>query len=378
MLNACGRSNSGARLSAAAVRKGGVLAALTVSALLASCETPPPPPEPAPPPAPVVVAPLGPVALNQDVAAQAAVYVAFMRDVSTLRAGFPDAESIQAAMRRGSAYHPAQISQGMIAYASILALQSPEFVAGVRSYGADPAQRQRVINDILTDPGYAAAFPGADAAAGLIVAALGRDAAALTSIADAVEGDAYTIQERRDPRRRWAVTPIANREVRLQTAKTLSTQAMAARPEEAAQLYAAAHAGQGLGVAGGRAGPPYTPVVARALTIAALAALGAAGEDQRENTAILTNDAGNQFCFDISKLNLFQCLAASRPSYEDMFCLGRHVVRDLAGCAANAAGMSAAPTATAAVTPSPQITPAPALAPASATAALNSTPPTGR
>ena len=363
---------------AAVARRVATLTALAVAVLVASCETPPEPEPPAPPP-PVVVAPPPPVTLNQDVAAQAAVYVAFMREISTIRAGFPDAESIQSALRRGSAYHAGQVSQGMVAYASILALQSPEFVAGVRAYAADPAQRQQIIHAVLTDPTYAAAFPGADAAAGLIVAALGRDAAALTAVADAVEGDAYTIQERRDPRRRWAVTPVADREARLQSAKTLSAQAMAAQPQEAAQLHAAAHGGQGLGVAGGRAAPPYTPVVARALTIAALAALGAAGEDQRENTAILTNDAGNQFCFDISKLNLFQCLAASRPSYEDMFCLGRHVVRDLATCASTAIGGQPVQTAAA---PAPQISPASLApttqAPVSATAALNRGSPTGR
>ena len=38
----------------------------------------------------------------------------------------------------------------------------------------------------------------------------------------------------------------------------------------------------------------------------------------------------------MSKLMLFQCLAASRPSYEDMFCLGRHITRDLATCTTQA------------------------------------------
>lgn len=312
------------------------VAAVAATAVLAGCETPPEP-TPAPPPPVVVAAPPPPVTLNQGVAEQAAVYLTFMRGAATLTADFPDAESIQATMRRGAAYRPAQLSQGMIAYSAIIALQSPEFVAGVRSYAADPAQRRQMIDTILSDPGYAAALPGADAAAGLISAALMRDSATLTAIADAIENDAYKIQERRDPRRRWATTPIANRDQRLEAAKSLSAQAMEIPHEQAAQLYAAAHAGFGLGVSGDRAAPPYTPVIARALTIAALAALGAAGEDQRATTQVFTDDPVNQFCFDLSKLNLFQCLAASRPSYEDIFCVGRHVVRDLATCAKTAA-----------------------------------------
>jgi hypothetical protein len=36
----------------------------------------------------------------------------------------------------------------------------------------------------------------------------------------------------------------------------------------------------------------------------------------------------------MSKLNLFQCLAAARPNYEDMFCVGQHIVSDIAQCTA--------------------------------------------
>ena len=305
-------------------------AAMAVMALLASCAEPAPPPV-APPPPVVNVAP--PVTLNESVAQAASVYVSFIRDVGTIRGGFPDAESIQAALRKGAAYQPAQLSRGMIAYASILALQSPEFVSGVRTFAVDPTQRQQVINSIVNDPAYAATLPGADAAAGLIQATLGRDIADLTAIADSVEGDAYTIQERTDPRRAWAIAPIANREVRLESTKSISAVQMLPSAEESARLFAAANTGSGLSLTANRAGPPYTPAIANALAIAALAALGAAGDDAKANTDILAIDAGNEFCLSMSKLNLFQCLAASRPSYEDMFCVGRHVVRDLATCA---------------------------------------------
>ena len=314
------------------LRRGLSIAALAAAALLISCATPEPEPPPAPPPPPP--APPPPVTLNEGVAQAASIYVTFIRDVGTIRAGFPDAESIQAAMRKGAAYDPNQLSRGMIAYASILALQSPEFVSGVRTFAVDPEQRRQVVNSIIADPAYAATLPGADVAAGLIVATLGRDIADLTVIADAVEGDAYTIQERNDPRRRWAVTHITNREIRLQSAKTLSAIQMLPSAEESARLFAAANTGSGLTLDASRQGPPYTPAIVNALAIAALAALGAAGEDARANTEALAIESNSEFCLNMSKLNLFQCLAASRPSYEDMFCVGRHIVRDLATCAA--------------------------------------------
>ncbi len=309
-------------------RRGLSLAAIAAMSVLAACATPEPEPEPAPPPPPPAVS------LNEGVAQAASIYVAFMRDVGTIQAGFESAEAIQAAISKGASYEPAQLSRGMIAYGSILALQSPEFVQGVRTYAVDPAIRQEMVARIIADPATAATLPGADAAAGLIVEAIGRDSAAMLAIANAVEEDAYTIQARSDPRRRWATVNIADREGRLQNAKALSAVQMLPSAEESARLFTAANSGSGLEVTPAHAGPPYTPAVVRSLALAALAALGAGGEDARANTEALTVEQNSEFCLNMSKLMLFQCLAASRPSYEDMFCIGRHVARDLATCTA--------------------------------------------
>ncbi|MFY7853921.1 MAG: hypothetical protein ACOVQ6_19335, partial [Brevundimonas sp.] len=81
----------------------GLIIAAAVAAVMSACSKPEPvviveaPPPPPPPP----------LALNQGVADAASIYVAFIRDVSSIPAGgFQDAESIQAAMRRGAAYDP--------------------------------------------------------------------------------------------------------------------------------------------------------------------------------------------------------------------------------------------------------------------------------
>jgi hypothetical protein len=345
------------------MRRGLSLAAVAVAAVLAGCATDEPPPAPPPPPPPPPA-----LTLNEGVAQAASIYVSFMRDVGTIPAGgFQDAESIQSAIRKGAAYEPAQLSRGMIAYGSILALQSPEFVQGVRTYAVDPAIRQEMVARLIADPATAATLPGADVAAGLIVETLGRDVVAMRVIADGVEGDAYTIQERRDPRRRWAVTHIPNREVRLESAKTLSAAAMLPSAEESSRLFAAANSGSGLSLTASRSGPPYTPAVVRSLALAALAALGAGGEDARANTEAMTVDQNSEFCLNMSKLMLFQCLAASRPSYEDMFCVGRHIARDLSTCTAQ--NITPAP----AELPTTSVADAPVQSPVAAEAAAAST-----
>jgi hypothetical protein len=279
-----------------------------------------------------------PVSLNQSVAEAASIYVAFTRDMAALEGGFQSPDEIQAAIRRGTAYEPAQLSRGLVAYASIVALQSPEFVQGVRQYATDRATREQLAANIAADPRWASHLPGADAAAGLIMTTLRGDIDSLARAANSIENDAYAIQARYDARRSWGVAHVVDREGRLADAKARSTQAMLPSAEDSARLLAAAHSGDGLGLAGDRRRePPYPPVVERALAIAALAALGEAGEAARPRTDALQNDPVSQTCLTESKLNLFQCLAASRPSYEDMFCLGRHIVRDLGTCTRGAA-----------------------------------------
>ncbi|MDI6625022.1 MAG: hypothetical protein QME55_09860 [Brevundimonas sp.] len=279
-----------------------------------------------------------PIALNQGVAEAAAVYRAFSRDMAALEGGFTNPDQIQAALRRGAAYDPGQISRGLVAYASILALQSPEFVAGVRSLAGDRTTRERLVADIVADPDLASTLPGADAAAGLVMTTLSADIDALSRAANSIENDAYAIQARYDPRRSWGVAEVPNREGRLEAAKVSSAQSMLPPAAEASRLFAAAHSGgDALPISGAPRKPPYPPAVVNALALAALAALGYAGENARANTDALQFDRVSQGCLSMSKLNLFQCLAASRPNYEDMFCIGRHIVRDLATCSRGAA-----------------------------------------
>ncbi|MBU1345648.1 MAG: hypothetical protein KKA16_01715 [Alphaproteobacteria bacterium] len=280
-----------------------------------------------------------PIDLNDSVAQAASIYLTYTRDVATIQSGFSSPAEVQAALRRGAASDPDQISRGLVAYASILALQSPEFVAGVRQAGATPAERRQVISRVVSDPTYASTLPGAQAAASLIMAVMEQDIEAVARASDAVESDAYAVQSRADPRRGWAIAPLDNRQERLQSIKDLTTQRVLPDAAETARLSAAANQGEGLATPAMvrvRSGP-YPTSVSNALAMAALAALGAAGDNARANTDALQYDRQSQDCLASSKLNLFQCLAASRPSYEEIFCVGRHAMRDLASCARGAA-----------------------------------------
>ena len=305
----------------ALIRNGALGAAFAGLLFLASCKTAeaPPPPPPPPPPA---------MALSGTVVQSAAAYRSYVREASAISATFPDAESIQASLRRGAAFEPRAFARGAVAYSAILALQDPAFVEGVKTYAADPTSRQTVVNRLFADPAYAATLPGAASAAGLIIANLNADAAAIHRAGTAVKQSAYDIQ-----RERWTREYVANREGRLATAKQLGSSPMMGSTADAAALQQAAYAGSGLSMsAPASAAPPYTETVARGLAIAALAILGAAGEDNATSIDSLLNENVGSYCLNLSKLNLYQCLAVSKPHFEDVFCLGQHILMDAGQC----------------------------------------------
>src|SRR5687768_1066563 len=100
-------------------------AAAALCALLAACEPPPPPP-------PVVVAPPPPppITLASEITELAAAYEGYMQRAGAVSPYFTTPEQVQEGVRLGAAYEPAQLRAGAVAYAAVIALQDPAFVAG--------------------------------------------------------------------------------------------------------------------------------------------------------------------------------------------------------------------------------------------------------
>ena len=77
---------------------------------------------------------------------------------------------------------------------------------------------------------------------------------------------------------------------------------------------------------------PYTPLVARSLAVAAMAAIGEGGDEYSPQLTALLADTAEAQCLHLAKLNLYQCLSVAKPHYEDVFCLGQHAVGDTGQC----------------------------------------------
>jgi hypothetical protein len=317
--------------------------AVVAATLLASCETPPPPP-------PVVLAPPAPppITLSSSIVEKASAFRGYMQRAAAIGSTFENGDQIQASLKVGVGYEPKQFLSGATAYAAVLALQDPTYVASVRAFAADPTQRQQVINQLIADPAYAVGFKGSDTAAGRIIDTLGADGLKLYTAGKAVKQSAYDVQ-----RAKWSLLPVLDRDGRLAYAKTMSATPALADSADVAALRQASLSGvtapapapipvvdaAAAPVAGPRAAaPPYKPLVIRGMAVAALAALGYAGDDKLALIDAVMAEPASAMCLNMAKLNTYQCLAVSKPHYEDVFCLGQHIMIDTGMCVIKASG----------------------------------------
>ncbi len=358
------------------------LIALSFAIALAGCATDAPPPPPPPPPP----APAGPpVALASEISDVAAVYKDYIEKVSAMKGQYADGAAVQTQLASAESFEPNQLAHGAVAYAAIVAMQEPAFRSILRTYAANDATRADIKAKLIADPAYAAVIPGADAAARRVILALSSDGQSVYKAGSGVKQAAYDIQHDK-----WSKEFISDPAGRLALAKSNSVTLASVQSDDSARLLAQALSGEGLvtsadtGQSTGQStvqvglpvqatqqtpinggnpaliadagtapmpaaasatsasasvfdrpdlfNQPYTQAVNRALTIAALALLGEGGETNLPTLTSLLDDGDGQRCLQMSKLNLYQCLAVAKPHYEDVFCVGQHVLMDTGQC----------------------------------------------
>jgi hypothetical protein len=304
-------------------------AAVALVTVVAGCETPPPPPPP------VVAAPAvpPPITLSNTLVERASAFRGYMARAGAISPNFQSGDDIQTSLKVGVAYEPKQLLNGVVAYAAVIALQDPAFVSSVRGFGVDPVQRQQMIAQLVADPAYAVGFKGSDTAAGLIIDTLGAEGLKVFTAGKAVKQAAYDVQH--SP---WSKATVNDRDGRLAYAKTQSAIPAQGEMNDVSVLQQASVGAQPLTLTPRSAPGPYQPVVIRGMAVAALAALGAAGDENLATIDAIMVEPTSAMCLNMAKLNLYQCLAVAKPHYEDVFCLGQHIMIDTGACVIKASG----------------------------------------
>ena len=296
--------------------------AAAAAAVLAGCAAEPPP-----------EAPKVPAGLNvsQRLIDMASGYRAYVTRARAMSPAFVDGTAVATSLSAGAAYDPPQFIRGAIAYGAIVALQDRTFTAGVRAQAANPAQRQELAYAILRDPYSVTSLPGAASAASAVSAALTADGQAIYDQGGRIKQAAYDIQAQA-----WSSTEVPDRPMRLQRIK--APPPLAGDFAEGERLRTAIATPSPATSVMVPAPTAYPSIAVRALGVAAIAALGYSGDTQPDLMTPLMVDAVGGNCLNLAKLDLYQCLAVSKPHYEDVFCLGRHAMMDTGLCLMKSTG----------------------------------------
>lgn len=286
-------------------------------------------PPPPPPPAPAAAA-----GLPYPMLADAAAYQAWLGKVSSTSPDFKSGVEVAQSLKAGAAYEPKALVRGAIAYAAVAALADQTFVSQLRAAGSTPEYRHQMAGYILYNPVYVFQFKDSDTAAGLARQALGAAGLQLYAAGRTIKLAAYAVQHQA-----WSKEEVADRPARLAAVEAASENPIPPADDQIPALQRAASGVAPLPITAAPSVPPYTPLVAHALQLAAIAALGEATDQSYNNLTSIMSDDDSAACLHMAKLNLHQCLAVAKPNYEDIFCLGQHAMSDTGACLAKNAGM---------------------------------------
>ena len=280
------------------------------------------------------------VAIARRVIDAAGAFERYMRQASAIHADFGDGESVTRALETGATYEQGQLEEGAVAYAALTALQEPSFVQTLSQLSPDPNARMAVARQLIEQPEAIMQAPGAGLAAARAAAVIGRMGGSLYTSGAAVKQAAYDVQHQA-----WSRAAILAPQVELTKIKTQSTAPVSMKAEDTTALITSLVSLRRSGQTPMAPGGPTSPLVARALALAALAVLGQADEEHAQQITPLLVEAKTADCVKMARLSLYECLSVAGPQYENVFCLGQHAMMDTGQCVVKAAGWATPATA---------------------------------
>ena len=281
---------------------------------------------------------------------RAAAYIQFREDVAAIeQAPFTSAEMTRDAHRRLNAHDSVSLSSAWVAFAALVAAETPEFAEALKEEVKEKKRRRRNKDELTgrdaflaklsQNPSYPRTMPGADEAMARVLAMTVQDGARITALGEGFKEQAYAIQKTA-----WgkAKLPASSAE-RLTDADNFArsrpratTPILAGASVDGVTAPALANASETWSADWGRAGPSGSiaegnaqVIMDRVLNLAARYAIGATNDKLVDVYA--KNNRSDQ-CLSLAKLTLIQCIKATRTSYEEAFCLGEHGLNDVANC----------------------------------------------
>lgn len=284
----------------------------------------------------------------------AADYVRFREDVAAIEAQpFTNAEVMREAHRRFAAHNSKALSSGWVAYAALVAADTPEFREALEEEVSSKKKKGKnklsgadaLFSDLNADPASIRSIKGADKAASRVLAMTAQDAKRIVDLGEAFKSQAYALQKTG-----WGKAKVPPAAQRLSEADRFAKSRPAATPPTMASVTENGVTAPGLSGAdqlwkpewgkGGGSGrmndADAEALMNRVLGLAARYAVS--GVNAKGVEVYARNDRADQ-CLYFASLTLKQCIAATRAPYEESFCLGEHALNDVAQCVGWIAGV---------------------------------------
>lgn len=282
----------------------------------------------------------------------AADYVSYREDVAAIEATpFNSAETTREAHRRLSAHNSEELSSGWVAYAALVAADTPAFREALEK---EVSSKKKVngmtgadafFAKLAADPAYPRQLKGADEAMSRVLAMTTHDAARFSALGEAFKEQAYAMQKTSWGKQKIPASAVrlsdADSYARARPSATAPTLASVTEKGVTAPSLASANAawnpewGKDAG-SGNMTEPNAQVIMNRVMNLAARYAVS--GVNEKTVAVYAKNDRSNS-CLSFAALTLKQCIAATRAPYEEAFCLGEHALNDTASCIGWVAGV---------------------------------------
>lgn len=280
---------------------------------------------------------------------RAAGYISYRQDVAAVEAQpFTSAKVTREAHKLLSTHSASDLSGGWVAYAALVAADTPEFAkaleAEVAAKGKKKGKKALAGKDgflarLNENPNYVMTIPGANAAVQRVLAMTAADAARFSALGEAFKQQAYAMQRTAWGKKQIGAGAARNAEAasygreRPQTA-TPAMQPVSNEGVTAPMLTSLDSAWAPNWGAAAKAPASVEPnaqvVMNRVMSLAARYAVGG-GVNSAVVETYARNDKADQ-CLSMASLTLKQCIAATRTPYEEAFCLGEHALNDTSRC----------------------------------------------
>jgi len=271
-------------------------------------------------------------------------YVEFRGDLGLIEGSAIDSQSAMRDVHKRLASHdPTALSSGWVAYAALVAADTPEFAEAIQQSIATPESKKAFLTRMRMEPRSLRELPGADKAIDAVMMMAARDATKINSLGQSFIDRAYSMQNVS-----WAKKKLSEGMSRVYEARDY-----AATRERAGTPVLPAYVAAGVQLpaldqtepewkatwsdedATPQVNPRATPIIDRVLVLAARYSVGEVTDPVVDGYA--KSDQSRR-CLNMAMLNFDQCIAATRTAYEEAFCIGEHGLNDVSGCLGWVAG----------------------------------------